>query len=107
MLADNREAEIHQELARVIKSDTSPLSQANWIATFANGGLEVKQHQTGSMALLNLPRMIQDEGLFSVAKILWNVVTNSQIRQRVLAMRRIFQKYQQDLGYIVLVAQKN
>lgn len=107
MLADNREAEIHQALARVIKSDTSPLSQANWIATFANGGLEVKQHQTGSMALLNLRRMIQDEGLFSVAKILWNVATNSQIRQRVLAMRRIFQQYQQDLGYIVLVAQKN
>ncbi|MBE9226811.1 methyltransferase domain-containing protein [Phormidium sp. LEGE 05292] len=107
MLANNRETEIHEELARVIRSNTSPLSQANWIASFANAGLEVKQHQTGSMALLNLRRMIQDEGLFSTAKILWNVVSNSQIRQRILAMHRIFQKYQQDLGYIVLVAQKN
>lgn len=107
LLANNREAEIHQELARVIKSNTSPLSQKNWIATCTNAGLEVKQHKTGSMGLLNLRRMIQDEGLFSTAKILWNVVTNSQIRQRVLAMRRIFQKYQQDLGYIVLVATKN
>lgn len=107
MLANNRETEIHEELAKVIRSNTSPLSQANWIASFANAGLEVKQHQTGSMALLNLQRMIQDEGLFSTAKILWNVVTNSQIRQRILAMHRIFEKYQQDLGYIVLVAQKN
>ncbi|WP_413256246.1 class I SAM-dependent methyltransferase [Floridanema fluviatile] len=107
MLADNKETEIHEQLARVIKSNTSPLSQANWIATYANAGLQIKQHETGGMALLNLWRMIQDEGLFSTAKILWNVVTNSQIRQRVLAMRRIFQKYQQDLGYIVLVAERN
>ena len=107
MLANHREAEIHEELAKVIKSNTLPLSQANWIATCDNAGLEVKQHQIGSMALLNLRRMIQDEGLFSTAKILWNVVTNSQIRQRVLAMRRIFQKYQEDLGYIVLVAKRN
>lgn len=107
MLANNRETEIHEELAKVIRSNTSPLSQANWIASFAHARLEVKQHQTGRMALLNLQRMIQDEGLFSTAKILWNVVTNSQIRQRIQAMHRIFQKYQQDLGYIVLVAQKN
>lgn len=107
MLADNKETEIHEELAKVIRSNTSPLSQTNWIATFVNAELEVKQNQTGSMALLNWRRMIQDEGLFSTAKILWNVVTNSQIRQRVLAMRRIFQKYQQDLGYIVLVAERN
>lgn len=107
MLANNKEAEIHQELARVVRSNTSPLSQENWIATCANAGLEVKHYQTGSMALLNLPHMIQDEGLFSTAKIIWNVVTNPQIRQRILAMRGVFQKYQQDLGYIVLIAQKN
>ena len=107
MLANNRETEIDEELARVIRSNTSPLSQTNWIASFANAGLEVKQHKTGSIALLNLRLMIQDEGLLSTAKIIWNVLANSQIRQRILAMHRIFQKYQQDLGYIVLVAQKN
>jgi cyclopropane fatty-acyl-phospholipid synthase-like methyltransferase len=107
MLANNNEAEIHAALAKVVKSNTLPLSQANWIATCANAGLEVKEHQTGSMALLNLRQMIQDEGLFGITKIFWNVVTNSQIRQRILAMRQVFQKYQQDLGYIVLVAEKN
>ncbi|MGA9377515.1 MAG: class I SAM-dependent methyltransferase [Phormidium sp.] len=107
MLANHREREIHEELARVIKSNTSPLSEENWIATCTNAGLEVKQQKTGSMALLNLQQMIQEEGLFSTAKILWNVLTNWQIRQRILAMRRIFQKYQQDLGYIVLVAEIN
>lgn len=107
MLANNKETEIHEELARVVRSNTSPLSQTNWIATCANAGLEVQHYQTGSMALLNLPQMIQDEGLFSTAKILWTVVTNPQIRQRILAMRGVFQKYQQELGYIVFVAQKN
>jgi hypothetical protein len=36
----------------------------------------------------------------------WNVLSRSQIRDRILAMRRVFQKYQQDLGYIIICAQK-
>jgi hypothetical protein len=39
-------------------------------------------------------------------RILWNILSRSQIRDRILAMRRVFQHYQQDLGYIVICAQK-
>ena len=106
LLAKNREAEIHQALSQEIKMNTTPLSAANWIATLAADGLQVQQHQTGGMALLNLRAMIQDEGVLGTAKILWNISTKPQIRLRVLQMRRIFQKYDQDLGYIVLVATK-
>jgi cyclopropane fatty-acyl-phospholipid synthase-like methyltransferase len=107
LLAQNREAEIHQELARVIRSNTTPLSEANWKAAFTEAGLQVQQDKTGAMALLNIRRMIQDEGLMSTAKILWNVLTKPEIRQRVLSMRGVFNKYRQDLGYIVLLAVKN
>ena len=104
MVAKNREAEIHQDLAQIVRSNTTPLSEANWKAAFTTAGLQVQQCKIGPMALLDLRQVIQDEGLLNTAKILWNVLTHSQIRQRVLAMRGVFKKYQQDLGYIVQCA---
>jgi predicted O-methyltransferase YrrM len=107
LLAQNREAEIHQALAEVIRVNTTPLSEADWIAACVEARLQVQNHKTGSMVLLNFWQMVRDEGLMNTAKILWNVLTNSQIRSRVLAMRRAFNKYRQDLGYILLLAIKN
>lgn len=107
LLARDREAEIHQALAKEVKMNTNPLSSENWIAAFSDAGLEVQHHQTGEMALLNLRSMIQDEGLLGTAKILVNVLTNSPLRQRVLQMRQVFKHYHQDLGYIILLASPN
>lgn len=107
LLAQHHEAEIHRDLAQIIRSNTTPLSTQNWIAAIATAGLSVQQHRTGSMALLNLRCMIKDEGLLSTLRILWNVATQTPMRQRVLAMRQVFQKYRQDLGYIVLCSQRS
>ena len=107
LLVCDRFEEIHQQLSLAIRMNTNPLSEANWITACAKAGLEIKQHTTGKMALLNLRRMIQDEGLVSTAKILWNVLTRPEIRNRVLEMRRVFKRYEQDLGYIVLLTIKN
>ncbi|MEW5860918.1 MAG: class I SAM-dependent methyltransferase [Cyanobacteriota bacterium] len=106
LLARNQEAEIHQALAQVIRVNSTPLSEANWLAACEAAGLQVQQHQTGSMGLLNLRRVLQDEGVVDTLRILWNVLTHPQLRKRVLAMRRVFQQYQQDLGYIVLSAKR-
>lgn len=104
LLAHHHEAEIHQALAQEIKMNTTPLSPENWIGAFSAAGLKVQQHKTGQMALLNLRSMIQDEGLLGTTKILVNVLTNSPLRQRVLQMRQVFKHYDQDLGYIILLA---
>jgi len=106
LLARNHEAEIHRDLAKVIRVNSTPLSEANWIAACEAAGLQVQQYQTGSMGLLNLRRVLQDEGIVDTVRIGWNVLTRPQLRERVLAMRRVFQQYQQDLGYIVLYAKR-
>ena len=106
LLARNQEAEIHRALAQVIRVNSTPDSESNWIATFEAAGLLVQQHQTGAMSLLNLRRMLQDEGIIDTMRILWNILSCPQLRERVLAMRRVFQQYQQDLGYIVLCAKR-
>lgn len=106
LLAKSQEAEIHQALSEVIRVNSTPLSESSWIAVCENAGLQVEKHQTGSMQLLNGWRMIRDEGFVGTVRILWNVLSKAQIRDRVLAMRRVFQKYDRDLGYIILCASK-
>jgi SAM-dependent methyltransferase len=104
LLAQAYEEEIHQLLAQTIRANSTPLSEANWISACTAAGLAVQQHQTGPLGLLNIGRMIQDEGLFSTLRILGNILTRPNLRKRVLGMRRAFRQYQQDLGYIVLCA---
>ena len=56
------------------------------------------------MALLNLRRMFEDEGIVDTIWILDNVLTHESTRTRVLEMRSVFQKYRNELGYINLCA---
>jgi cyclopropane fatty-acyl-phospholipid synthase-like methyltransferase len=106
LLARNRESEIQKALSEVTRANSTPLSESGWIAVYQNAGLQVEKSQTGAMGLLNLSRMLQDEGLVGTVRIVWNILSRSQIRDRILAMRRVFQHYQQDLGYIVISAKK-
>ena len=106
LLVKNRESEIHKALSEAIRVNSTPLSESGWIAVCQNAGLQVEKCQTGAMGLLNLRRMLQDEGFVGTVRILWNILSRSQIRDRILAMRRVFQHYQQDLGYILISAKK-
>jgi predicted O-methyltransferase YrrM len=104
---NDRAAEIHQALAAAIHANATPLTVENWTATLATAHLTVQHCQTGKMALLSLPHVIQDEGILNTLRIGWNVLSQPQLRSRVLAMRQVFQCYQANLGYIILAAQKD
>lgn len=102
----DRETEIHQALARSIRVNSTPLTETHWIETCDTAELSVLQHQAGAMGLLNPARIIEDEGLGNAAKFFWKVLTQAQLRQRILSMREVFQQYKSELGYIVLIAQR-
>lgn len=104
LLAQNHEEEIRQELGPLAHTNTTPISETKWQELYEQTGLKVQEYKTGPIALLNLPQNIKDEGILPTLKIVWNVLTKPFIRRRVLTMRRVFKKYQNDLGYIVLCA---
>lgn len=106
LLVNDREEEIHQALAAAIRVNSTPLSEANWIAACETVGLKVVHHQTGSMGLMNPIRIIQDEGWLDAIKFFWNGLTQPKIRDRLLTMRRVFKQYERELGYIVLCAER-
>lgn len=106
LLARDRADEIHQALAQVLKANSSPLSAEDWTAAIAQAGLTVQQTQTGSMKLLDWRQVVRDEGWQNSLRILFNVLTQKPIRDRVLAMRRVFQQYQGSLGHILFCAER-
>jgi predicted O-methyltransferase YrrM len=103
----DRQAEIHQALAQTLRVNSTPLTEAAWIEACETDGLKVLQHQTGKMGLLDPARIVKDEGWSNAVKFFWNILTQAQLRQRVFAMQQVFQKYKQDLGYLILVAERD
>jgi hypothetical protein len=84
--------------------NATPLLEADWIDTFGRAGLTVIQQQTGAMRLLDPLQVMQDEGVIRTAQIVWNVLSQPAIRDRIFTMRRVFKQHQNDLGYIALCA---
>jgi cyclopropane fatty-acyl-phospholipid synthase-like methyltransferase len=106
LLAVHHEAELHQVLSAVNRVNATPLSVEHWTETLESSGLRIQQIQTGAMHLLHPLSLLADEGILNTLNILWNIAIQPPLRSRVLAMRQVFQKHQQDLGYIILVATK-
>ena len=66
-------------------------------------GLKVIWCGEADLDLLEPRRMLQDEGIFRCLKIACNVLKDWVLRQRILAIRRIFQRYREHLGAISII----
>lgn len=104
LLACHNEEQVHRALAQTIRVNSTPLSLENWIKACETAGLQVQEYKTGAMKMLNPVQILRDEGIVDTARIFWNVLTRSPIRERVLEIRRTFNQYQQELGYITFCA---
>jgi cyclopropane fatty-acyl-phospholipid synthase-like methyltransferase len=105
LLARKNIEEIHRELSKVNHVNATPLSENGWINACENAGLKVQKSQIGAMKILNPIDIIKDEGITDIGKIFWNLLRHKIIRDRVLEMKNVFQKYHEDLGYIILCAE--
>ncbi|VEP14120.1 Methyltransferase type 11 [Hyella patelloides LEGE 07179] len=104
MLVHSNESEVRQSLSQTIRVNANPLTIEAWKTACRKAGLTLQQQQTGVMGLLNLGQMVRDEGLLGTVKIAWNVLINTNLRQRVLQMRRNFQQQRNNIGYIVFIS---
>lgn len=98
--------DIRGELARTIRVNARPLTEAEWRAVLTEAGLEVEWVGTAPMSLLEPRRNLQDEGLRGTARIVRNVLRDRDARTRVLAMRATFRRHKNSLTGIALVARK-
>ncbi|PST48167.1 SAM-dependent methyltransferase [Bifidobacterium callitrichos] len=105
-LDDSVKDEIRKALARSIKVNARPLTEAEWRELLESAGFEVLWSGREPMALLDMRRNLADEGIGSVLRIMRNVLGNKDIRARVLDMKSTFDRYRDELTGIAFVVRK-
>lgn len=98
--------EIRKALARAIHVNARPLTITEWTQLLEEAGFEVEVTNSNDMHLLEPRRVLADEGLRNTLRIMKNVLTQPDVRQRVLEMRATFRKYENELCAVALVARK-
>ena len=96
--------EIEAEMSKEIHVGVQPLCSSEWKQLFEQQGLDVIWCGEADLNLLEPGRMLQDEGILRCLKIVCNVAKDPVLRQRILAIRRIFRKYREHLGAVSIVA---
>lgn len=105
-LDDSIKDEIRKALARSIKVNARPLTEAEWRELLESAGFEVLWSGREPMALLDMRRNLADEGIGGVLRIMRNVLGNKDIRTRVLDMKSTFDRYRDKLTGIAFVVRK-
>lgn len=103
---DATKGTIQKALAKTIKVNARPMTISEWSGLLEKEGFLVKTIETNPMHLLKTSRIIADEGLGRFFKILFNFLRHHKERQRVLAMRETFIKYEENLNAVAIVAEK-
>ena len=98
--------QIRKDLARAIHVNARPLTCAQWSQLLEECGLVVDSVHTAPMALLDFSRNIRDEGFLQTLRIIRNVLSDRELRARVLGMRRTFRTYQDSMCGVTIVARK-
>lgn len=95
--------EIEAEMSKEIHVGVQPLCCCEWKQLLEQHGLKVIWCGEADLDLLEPRRMLQDEGMFRCLKIACNVLLDSVLRERILAIRAIFRRYREHLGAVSIV----
>lgn len=101
-----KKATIQRSLAEAIKVNARPLSLSEWKDLLTKEGFRIVAVTTNAMRLLELRRMIADEGFLRFLKIVFNILTHADARRRILKMRSVFKQYKHHLNAVAIVAEK-
>ncbi|RJP32657.1 MAG: class I SAM-dependent methyltransferase [Phycisphaerales bacterium] len=97
---------VRRELTDAIHHAVLPLTEAGWRELLESCGLRVAHTMQAPMHLLEPRRLIRDEGVRGAARFAWNALRDGAARRRVLAMRRVFRRYQAHLEAVAIIASK-
>ena len=105
-LNEDRNKEINQALSRTIHVGVRALSVSEWCRLMQAEGFEVEVQARAPMHLLEPKRLFSDEGVKGTLRFICNILRDRSSRRRVLMMRKVFRRYQSNLGAIMMVCVK-
>lgn len=98
--------ELLREMRDTLKVGATPLPVVHWKQLAQGVGFTVKRSFQRPMALLSPGRVIEDEGIANVFRILWNVITTPGALTRLRSIRALFQRHAHRISAIGLILQK-
>lgn len=99
--------DVSQSLASSLRVNAQPLTVEDWQKLAQEAGLTIQHQTSGPMDLLDVSRLIQDEGVLGTMKFAANLVRHPELRDRILGMRQVFNHYRSSLGYWLMAAQRS
>ncbi|SFB75591.1 Methyltransferase domain-containing protein [Halobiforma haloterrestris] len=96
---------IRREAADAANVLPRPLTESEWVDRLESAGLSVTWRSTNPMRLLEPGRVLADEGLAGTAKIGYNLLRQPTARRRVRSLRGVFERYDEEVRAIALVAE--
>lgn len=106
-LPQSQKDEINQALSQAIHVGARPLTVSEWRALLEEAGFTVTAQATAPMHLLEIGRLIQDEGWGGALRFILNVLRNRAAYRRIAAMRTVFRRYAGRMGAVMLVGVKD
>jgi len=97
---------IFKELSANIRVHARPLTTSEWTELLEDQGFKIIKVAHNPMHLLEPKRVVQDEGLLRTMKFVFNLAIHSDLRIRVIKMRKTFKKHSNHLNSIAIVAKK-
>ncbi|PCH75918.1 MAG: SAM-dependent methyltransferase [Flavobacteriaceae bacterium] len=97
---------IQRKLAAVINVNARPLTVKEWSDLLEKEGFVIRQVIKNPMHLLELKRVIDDEGLFRTLKIMGNMILHPSATKRIMAMRKVFRDAAHQLNSVAIIAEK-
>ncbi len=111
LIPDNIEADVKKDIqvesAQSIKVNARPLIKDEWCNMLKKAGFKIKSVHSSPMHLLKLYRIIEDEGLLRTIKIIFNIFAHPKEKEKILAMRKVFAKYDKQITAFAIIAQKH
>jgi ubiquinone/menaquinone biosynthesis C-methylase UbiE len=97
---------IQKDLSKAMNVGARPLTVAEWHTVLEEEGFRVLNVDTAPFHLLEMRRLVRDEGLFNSLAFMSRILRNKAARQRVLQMRGTFRRYDEHVRATSIVAQK-
>ena len=101
-----QKATVQKDLALSIRVNARPLNAPEWTELLEREGFVVKHIAMSPMRLLEMGRMVDEEGLWRTQRISLNILRHPAARRRILDMRRVFRQHSAHMNAIALVAVK-
>jgi SAM-dependent methyltransferase len=106
IVAASDASRIQQDLSAAIHVGVRIGTVAEWTRWLEDAGFVVEETKTAPMRLLELDRLIRDEGLRGTIRFTVNALRTSGAVRRLWAVRKVFRTHQLNLCAVAVVARK-